>query len=184
MTNTQILQWIKKNLSPYILRSISLHPGTFVTEALMAGIVCRETGGLIAKHAAEFPDIMELAKHMKGDYTDRGDGKGLIPHGFGFTQIDINAFPWFISTNAWLDPYKCFSQSIAVLEGARAHILGRNPVLKGSTSLIHYSVAAYNCGAGNVDKALTQHIDPDRYTTAHNYSAEVFEFAEIYKTIV
>ncbi len=183
MTTNDILIWIKNNLSFYITKTIRLHPNTFVTEDLLAGIVCRETGGLIAKHVLDYPDVLTMAAHMLGDYSDRKDGKGLIPHGYGFTQIDIGAFPWFISSGDWKDPYKCFSQSISILEGNKQHMLNYNPTLKGSTSLVHYSVAAYNCGAGNEDKVIHQSLDPDAYTTAHNYSKEVFEFAATYLTL-
>lgn len=183
MTDIEVLQFIKTSLSPYITRAIQMHPNTFVTEDILAGITMRETGGLIAKHAAEFPAVTDLAKHMKGDYIDRNDGKGPIAHGFGFTQIDINAFPWFVSSNAWMDPLKCFSQSIAILEGNKVHILTHNPILKDTDSLVHYSIAAYNCGAGNEDKILIQHLDPDAYTTGHNYAKCVFTYADQYKEL-
>lgn len=183
MTNIEVLTWIKKNLSPYIVKSIANRPYTFCTEEILAGVTMRETGDLIARFAVQYPDPLIMAKYMKGDFGQRKNDTAKIYHGFGFTQIDIASFPQFVSSGDWMNPYNCYSQSIAVLENNRLHILNHNPVLKGSTSLVHYSIAAYNCGAGNEDKVILQHLDPDAYTTGHNYSKAVFEFAETYKSL-
>jgi hypothetical protein len=183
MNNTEVLTWIKTHLSESIRRAIQMHPGTFVTEEILAGLICRESGDLISRYAPQFPDPLTVAKYMKGDYTQRVHDGMKKYHGFGFTQIDIDSFPWFISSNAWQDPAKCFSQTIAILEGNREHILSHNPLLKGSANLIHYCVAAYNNGAGNEDKVITKQLDVDAFTTGKDYSRRVFEFAGIYLTL-
>lgn len=178
------LSWIKKNLSPYIQRAVAIHVGTFVTEDILAGIVMRETGGLIEKHIPDCGnDVLKMSSLMKGDYTQRKSDTAVVAHGFGFPQIDIDSFPWFVKAGYWKDPDKCFSQAIAILEGNKAHILSHNPTLKGSDKLPYYSVAAYNCGAGNEDAVINKNLDADAYTTGHNYSKAVFDYAATYRTL-
>jgi len=45
------------------------------------------------------------------------------------------------------------------------------------------TVAAYNCGEGNVAKVMRAGLDVDARTHQHNYSAEVWRFREMYKAI-
>lgn len=186
MTNQQILRWIKKNIGLYIQKALLARPGNIYTEEWLAGIACRETGILIAKYSfspsGNTVDPLTVCSLMRGDYTQRPGETEKQYHGYGITQIDIGSFPDFIKSGDWKDPLKCFIKSIDVLNIARTYLLNHEPVLAGE-SLNHYITAAYNCAEGNEQKVIVKHLDPDAYTTGHNYSKEVFEFAEVYKSL-
>ena len=92
----------------------------------------------------------------EGDYGKRPADAAKQYHGFGFWQIDIASFPSFISSGKWVDP------------GAMAQ-----PAV----------TAAYNCGEGNVNKALEANLDVDSYTFAKDYSKEVFRYRGIYQNL-
>lgn len=43
--------------------------------------------------------------------------------------------------------------------------------------------AAYNCGKGNVNKALSWILDVDAYTFSKDYSKEVFRYRKLYQNL-
>lgn len=182
MTNTDVLKWIKREIGPYIQRALLARPGSIFTEAELAGIGCRETGQLMAIYIPKKSDPLTICSILRGDYTQRPGESQKQYHGYGVTQFDSGSFPEFIKSGDWKDPYKCFVKTIDILNAKMAYLLKHEPSLAGE-SLKHYVVAAYNCGEGNEMKVINQHLDPDAYTTGHNYAAVVFDFAEIYKNL-
>lgn len=186
MTNTQILQWIKTNLSSYINDALTkakvTNPELLYTEDWLGAITCRETGILIQKYVPQGKTALEMALLMKGDYAQRkGESKPQY-HGFGFIQIDIASFPSFISSGDWKDIPKSYDMAITVLESKRKYLSSHFTSLNGDT-LERAITSAYNCGEGNVGKCLHENVDIDSRTANHNYSKQVFEFREIYKTL-
>lgn len=182
MTETQILTWIKNNFAPYIQKALAARPGTIYTEDWLAGMTCRETDGLLARYILQKVDVLVVCSLLRGDYTQRPGESAPQYHGYGPTQFDIGSFPDFIHAGYWKDPLKCYIQTIDVLEGKRKYILARFPEVAGD-SLNHYITASWNCGQGNEAKVLQANLDPDAYTAGHNYSNQVFEYADIYKTL-
>jgi hypothetical protein len=182
MTDEDVLKWIKRNISPFIIKAREDRPTSIYTEARLAGIACRETGQLIAKYIPVQKDPLIICSILRGDYTQRYGETTKQYHGFGITQIDIGSFPGFIKSGDWKDPYKCFLKTIDILNGKKAYLEKHYETVSGE-SMIHYITAAYNCGEGNEAKVMQQHLDPDAYTTGHNYSNEVARFEEIYLTI-
>lgn len=182
MSNMGILKWVKENLSLYIKEAISIKPGTFVTEELLAAITCRETGILIQKYAPAKIKIYEMASMMKGDYTQRKNDVAKIFHGWGWTQIDIDSFPDFVKSGQWMDSLKVFIKTIDILEGKKKYLEAHRDGLSDDVFEKHI-IAAYNSGEGNQRKAIEQHLDADRFTTNHNYAEQVLSFMEIYKTL-
>lgn len=184
MTNQQILSWIKNNLAIFINQAISEKPGILYTEDWLAAITCRETGDLIARYVTKNPGISatDLAALMRGDFTQRPGETQKQYHGYGYIQVDTGSFPAFISSGDWKDPLKCYRMAIAILEGKRKYLLQHFPVITGD-SLAHYITAAYNCGEGHEAKAVTRELDPDAYTTGHNYSSQVWQFRDIYNSL-
>lgn len=182
MTNRDILTWIKRELGPYIQKALLARPGSIYTEDWLAGIAMRETGGLMGIYIPQKSDPLVICSILRGDYTQRPGETQKQYHGYGVTQIDIASFPQFVKSGDWKDPVKCFIKSIEVLNGKRDYLLDQYPMLWGN-DLDELITAAYNCGEGNESKLVLKTLDPDIYTTQHNYSKAVFEFAEIYKTI-
>lgn len=182
MTNTDVLKWIKREIGPYIQRALLARPGSMYTEEWLAGIACRETGQLMGIYIPKKSDPLTICSILRGDYTQRLGESQKQYHGYGITQADIASFPEFVKSGDWKDPFKCFVKTIDILNGKKAYLLNHESTLAGD-SLKHYITAAYNCGEGNEMKVINQHLDPDAYTTGHNYAAVVFDFAEIYKNL-
>lgn len=186
MTNTQILQWVKTNLGSYINEALNegkiKNSSLLYTEDWLGAITCRETGDLINRYVTQGKSVLEIAELMKGDYTQRKGDTQKQYHGFGFIQIDIASFPEFVNSGDWKDPLKCYTMSISVLEGKRKYIQSHFTSLEGY-ALERTITAAYNSGEGNVAKCLKEGVDVDTRTANHNYSKQVFEFREIYKTL-
>ncbi len=192
MTNTQILQWIKMNLGPVMAQALAQakakNSQLLYTEDWLGAICCRETGELIAKRIAQSGNILSgkvletIAPLMRGDYSQRPGETEAQYHGYGFWQADIASFPVFISSGGWKDPSKGCTMAISILEGKRAYLQPHFPALDGD-ALDRAITAAYNCGEGNVRDVLNEGHDIDIRTTGKNYSAQVWEFREIYKTL-
>lgn len=186
MTNTEILAWIKKNLGSYINQAIEeakvKNPSLLYTEDWLGAITCRETGELIARYIGQDKSILDMAALMHGDYSERHGEDHPQYHGFGFIQIDIDSFPDFVKSNDWKDPLKCYVMAISVLEGKRKYLQSHFTSLIGDT-LERAITASYNAGEGNISKSLNTNIDIDSRTANHNYSKQVFEFREIYRSL-
>jgi len=183
MTNTDILQWIKKNLGPIIISSIerakAKNPALLYTEDWLGAIACRETGGLIARYPNA--TLVDVSSVMRGDYTQRPGEIEKQYHGFGFWQADIASFPAFVKSGNWKDPAKACDMAIDILEGKRAYLHSHSQ-LEGE-DLDRAITAAYNCGEGSVIKALAAALDIDIRTADHNYSRNVWEFRALYKSL-
>lgn len=187
MTTREILLWIHNNLGQYIDNAILVkkqaNSNLIYTPDWLVGITYRETGGLIARYASQGmkPEIIHTL--MKGDYSQRKDEKEKSYHGFGYTQIDIGSFPLFVRSGKWKDPLQCYLMAIDVLEGKRHYIEPHLPKL-GGDGLHRAITAAYNCGEGNVVKAITAGNDVDSRTTGHDYSKDVWQRRNFYKQIL
>lgn len=173
------LRWIKEFLSPMIIEAIK---GTVYPEDQLAAMAFRETGWKIEKyvnHKMTFEVICEL---MQGDYGKRDHDSEKKYHGFGFWQIDIDSYPDFVKSGDWKDPLKTCIKAVDVLESKRKYITTKMPGLAGD-ALERAVTASYNCGEGNVFKALINHKDVDNYTFNHDYSKAVWNYREYYKDL-
>lgn len=128
-----------------------------VSAPVMAGIVSRETRG--------------LPKYFIGDGG----------HGHGPCQIDDRSFPGICK--AYREGKKTNEDMIAF----GAEVLRRKAMyLRLIPNIPHElieraAIAAYNCGEGNVKRALIAGADVDRATALNNYSADVLERAAFFK---
>jgi peptidoglycan hydrolase-like protein with peptidoglycan-binding domain len=103
---------------------------------------------------------------------DGGFGRGLM-------QIDFDAFE-FARTGNWQDPDANINEGCSVLK-SNLDLLGRKTSLTGR-DLLQAAVAAYNCGAGNVLKAIGENQDVDSFTAGKNYSADVLNRAGFFQS--
>lgn len=187
MTERQVISWIKTNLGETIRKALSMNSDVIYTEDWLAAMAYRETGFLINRYASNLVQFKIICDLMKGDFSQRPGEKEKNYHGFSFWQIDIKSYPDFVKSGDWKDPFKSCCKAIMVLEEKRSYLFGNNKHLDaGNYDLhtIHRAItAAYNCGQGNVEKALKAGKDVDVFTFNHDYSKEVWRFREIYRAL-
>jgi len=133
-----------------------------VPASVVAGIISRETAGL--------PQYC-VPPTQGGQLGDNG-------HGHGPMQIDDRAFPawcydWRIGAYSTEDG---IAQGCAVLKQKAQSIAKLLPSLHEQDAL-HATIAAYNCGEGNVRHAVMDDKDIDTYTAWQNYGADVLQRA-------
>jgi hypothetical protein len=100
------------------------------------------------------------------------DGGGF---GRGLMQIDFDAHE-FARTGNWKDPEANIRYGTQVLAGNRSFFVRREPSMEGM-NLFRAAVAGYNCGVGNVLRALRDGRDVDFYTAGRDYSTDVLNRA-------
>lgn len=174
MTESNILSWIKTNLSGYIQQAIK---GSQFTEEHLAGMTMRETGFLIARYVGEGKMVEEINLLMRGDYGQRKGEDKKQYHGYGYIQIDIGSYPDFINSGDWQNPLKSYEKAIHVLNEKATELA------KYNITSLQAITAAYNCGSYGARKGINKGNDPDLYTFNHDYSKEVIRFSEIYKSL-
>ena len=155
---------------------VTYHPIIVATAAahghrleVMAGILMRETEGGLSRYLDK-----------KGP-----EGRGDFGHGHGLFQIDDRSFPEFCASEDWKDPLKNAMMAGSVLNQKRIAL----KVLSRQKGLViadpeRASIAAYNCGEGNVIKVLSEQRDVDAKTAHGNYSADVLRLAGEYVKII
>ena len=103
------------------------------------------------------------------------DGLGF---GRGLMQIDYDAHG-FARTGPWREPLANIRYGCQVLIDARS-LLRKRTSLSGR-GLLRSALAAYNCGAGNVLRALREGVDVDFYTAGRNYARDVVDRAGFFQ---
>jgi LysM repeat protein len=100
-----------------------------------------------------------MSRESNGN-NELGDGG----HGHGLMQIDDRSWgSWLATHDDGMDPASNIMEGAAILR-SNIDYFGGN---------VAYGLAGYNCGAGNVEKALAAGLGPDGYTTFGNYSSDV-----------
>jgi len=94
---------------------------------------------------------------------DGGFGRGLM-------QIDYDSHE-FARAGTWQDPAQNLMYGASVLNSSRA-LLQRTLSL-AATDLMRAALAAYNCGPGNVLRALRSGRDADFFTAGRDYGRDV-----------
>lgn len=184
MTERQIMYWYKNNLLAAVDKAIAFkkerNPDLIYTADWLLAMAYRETWTLVIKYISNNIFLENILPIVKGDYGQRPGEKEKSFHGFGFWQIDIGSYPDFIKSGDWKDPYKCCCKAIDVLEEKRQY-LARELVLSDKEAINRSITAAYNCGQGNVVRAIRAKLGVDYYTHERNYSAMVWKYREMYK---
>ncbi len=140
-------------------------------------------GGMASRECAWGLQLRPHGPAGTGDFTPRRfptryrtgplppDGGGF---GRGLMQIDFDSHP-FARTGPWRDASANVTQGVLILVNCR-DLLRRKTVLT-EEALLRASIAAYNCGAGNVLHALRDGRDVDFYTSGRDYSSDVLNRA-------
>jgi hypothetical protein len=177
----KMMLWVKDNLGKIIKQAVA---GTAYTEDLLAGMCARETGFLFTRYVNQGKKFDEICLLMKGDYGKRKTDAVKKYHGFGFWQIDVDSFPDFVNSGRWKNALDTVKMAVTVLDQKRNFLIQKDWKQKLDTVMFERGVtAAYNCGQGNVDKALRNNRDVDYYTFAKDYSQEVFRYRAIYNKL-
>jgi hypothetical protein len=103
------------------------------------------------------------------------DGLGDAGHGHGEIQIDDRSHPVFCANGAWKDLASSLEYVRRnVILPSYNYLANRFGYFDSDFAKLFWGVvAAYNCGAGNVAKAVANGDDVDSRTTGHDYSADV-----------
>lgn len=146
--------------------------------ALIAGIGSRESAWGLALKPKGPSGTGDFAKRSfptalrSGPLPpDGGFGRGLM-------QIDFDAHP-FARSGPWQDPEENIRYGCKVLADNRS-FFQRRTTLAGR-ALLRAMLAAYNCGAGNVIRALNAGLDVDYFTAHRDYSAGTLNRAGFFR---
>lgn len=171
-TTKNILTWIHDNLGEIHREVIQ---GTIYTMEMMGGLVCREYGFLIPSKVNAGLSFEEIAEQAVGDSG----------HGRHFWQIDDRSYPDFVNDTPQSDIIAYAKKAIEVLEEKRRFLdkKGWTQSKLGDELYLRAILASYNCGQGNVHKALKAGKDVDHHTYNGDYSAVVIEYTNIYKEL-
>jgi len=172
MTEKQTLKLLYKELSPYIIPEIK---GTLYTISDIIALACREGGSKVVKLLGKGLDIDVILGNFLGDSG----------HGHSIYQIDDRSYlPW-IKTGAWMHLGESTKKCIEVLEEKRRFLehKGYNARNMGYADFKMAVFCAYNCGQGNVYKALRSNQDPNNRTAHKNYGREVMRLSRLIEEI-
>jgi len=152
---------------------------TGLAPSIIAGIGSRESRWGLALTpkgpggSGDFVERLYLRPHRRQPMPDDGLGFGR-----GLMQIDYDAHV-FARSGPWRDPLENVRYGASVLVEARG-FLRKRAALSGR-GLLRGALAAYNCGAGNVLRALRQGVDVDFYTAGRDYSQDVLDRAGFFQ---
>ena len=178
MTEKETLRWIRDNLGTDIKTALK-EPYTM---DWICAMCYRETGFLINRYVKGGHKPEFIHAQMKGDYSQRKGETKKQYHGYGYMQIDTGSYPEFIKSGAWRQPLAVFVKAVSVLEEKRIYLQKSFPLMVGD-QLYRAITAAYNCGQGNVAKAIRQGFGVDHYTHQKNYSQEVWRMREVFRSL-
>ena len=103
------------------------------------------------------------------------DGRGFRR---GLMQIDYDAHE-FARSGDWQSPDANIRYACGILREAKTQ-LRRRTVLRGQ-ALLRGALAAYNCGIGNVMRAVQHGLDLDFYTVGRDYARELLDRAGFFE---
>lgn len=131
--------------------------------SLLAALCCRETSVL----------DMYVLPPPKGKLGDGGAGHGPC-------QIDIKSFPDWCKDwrDGKLTVADAFMKGASVLTEKKVEITKMGLAGTDASLLLRMTLAAYNCGAGNVKKCVKAKEDIDTHTTGKDYSADTLVMAQ------
>ena len=145
-----------------------------LSAALVAGLASRESAWGLA--------LKPKGPGGTGDFFKRSCPtplrRGTLPadggFGRGLMQIDFDAHE-FARTGPWHDPQQNIRYGCKVLADNRAFFERKCHL--SESALLRATLAAYNCGPGNVLRALNSGLDTDYFTAHRNYSTDTLNRA-------
>ncbi len=180
---------IARNDSGYLRQlDAATHYLAFIRQgAQQYGIDVPVLGGLGSRESRWGLALQPAGAGGTGDFAERGfparfrqdalppDGGGF---GRGLMQIDFDAHE-LARTGNWQDPQQNILYGCKVLADCLS-FFRRKQSLQGKP-LLRAALAAYNCGPGNVLKAIRNGLDVDFYTAHRDYSKDVLNRAGFFQ---
>jgi len=188
MTEKNIMRWYREFLLADVEKAIAFkkerNPDLIYTADWLIAMAYRETWTLTIKYINNKILFENIKPIVRGDYGQRPGETEKTFHGFGFWQIDIGSYPDFIKSGEWKDPFKCCCKAIDVLEEKRLYLESKIASSHYDVETFHRMItAAYNCGQGNVIKAINAGDPIDSRTHEKNYSQMVWNYRELYMSL-
>lgn len=146
--------------------------------SLIAGIASRESAWGLALKPKGCTGTGDFAKRSCPTALRQGPLPPDGGFGRGLMQIDFDAHV-FARTGPWQDPAENIRYGCKVLADNRSFFQRRTSL--GGRALLRASLAAYNCGAGNVMRALGAGLDVDYFTAHRDYSAGTLNRAGFFR---
>lgn len=146
--------------------------------ALLAGIGSRESAWGLALRPAGPGGCGDFFKRSFPTPLRRGPLPADGGFGRGLMQIDYDAHE-FARTGRWQDAAENIAYGATVLTDCRG-FFQRKTSLTG-VALLRAAIAAYNCGPGNVLRALNNALDVDYFTAHRNYAADTLSRAGYFR---
>ena len=151
--------------------------------------LCRQMKDMIVASATKHqwpPEIIAgiLSRESRFGLILDADLKGDGGHGHGLMQIDDRSFGDWLAANDWTDPATNIEEGVKILTGKYNYLAGQGLLDNLSEAdAQRASVAAYNCGEGNVAKMLRSGQDVDTRTAGGDYSADVLDRTAQFKEV-
>ena len=102
-------------------------------------------------------------------------------HGRSFYQIDDRSYPDFVNHTPLSNVKAYAKKAVECLEEKRKYLVSKGWFDTLEDAEFERAItASYNCGQGNVHKALSRGYDVDHYTFTQDYSKEVMEYRYLY----
>lgn len=139
----------------------------WIPTALLLAIPSRETWW---GHAPGYVDIYGTPGDLADDVGDRG-------HGHGFFQWDDRSWKSWLKTNKWKSVRWAAHKCVDLLLSNHLYLKRKLPGRPESIYVMG-AIAGYNCGVGNVRKALAKKLDVDAYTHGGDYSEDVLSLEQ------
>jgi len=146
--------------------------------ALIAGIGSRESAWGLALKPSGPGGCGDFFKRSFPTPLRRGPLPPDGGYGRGLMQIDFDAHE-FARTGPWKDAAENIRYGSQVLADCRAFFQRRSNL--SGAALMRAALAAYNCGPGNVMRALNAGLDVDYFTAHRNYSADTLNRAGFFR---
>lgn len=107
-------------------------------------------------------------------------GTGDCGHGRGLMMLDDRDLGHWLEVNDWRDALTNIRKGAELLAGEVTRFKAMRAPERVSERA---PIAAYDCGAAIVRKALERNVDVDVYTTGGNYSHDVLLRMKLFQTI-
>lgn len=146
--------------------------------SLIAGIASRESAWGLALKPKGCGGTGDFAKRSCPTTLRQGPLPPDGGFGRGLMQIDFDAHV-FARTGPWQDPAENIRYGCKVLADNRSFFQRRTSL--GGRALLRAYLAAYNCGAGNVMRALGAGLDVDYFTAHRDYSVGTLNRAGFFR---
>jgi membrane-bound lytic murein transglycosylase MltF len=151
--------------------------------------LCKELAPIIKPLAEKYdwrPEIIAaiISRESRFGLILDPDMTGDHGHGHGLTQLDDRSFGGWLANHDWQDPFTNIEMGVKILTDKYNYLNehgGFDNMNQEEAEQV--TIAAYNCGEGNMMRVIRNGEDIDNRTANKNYSSDVLDRAEQFKEI-